>query len=147
MVGCTRILLPVGIKVLYGRRSNITFNPNPIPVTPNRRQNGPRLAIHAAAPCSHRTRNFLSCERRFRSANHNAHSMKNPSEDLGSQIVYQATYFSRLARQFLARVAEANSPYYYYSRYDTSLSCISSLSCFRQPCRTAGADASGIKNK
>ena len=50
--------------------------PNPSPITltltPNRSQNGPNLAINyinAATPRLYRTRNFLNCGRRFRSAN------------------------------------------------------------------------------
>ena len=56
LVGCSDVLVPVGIKVRAKTQPD------------HRSQKRPKLTTHAAAPRLHRTRKFLYCGRRFRSA-------------------------------------------------------------------------------
>ena len=67
-VGSSGILFPVGIKVRAKTQPNSWLNTLTLTLTPNRSQNGPKLAVNAAAPRLHGTINFLNCGRRFRSA-------------------------------------------------------------------------------
>ena len=57
-------------------------------LTPNRSQNGPELALNAAAPRFHRTRKFLNCGRHFRTADRATQfaSHKYPPNDPFSQV-------------------------------------------------------------